>query len=239
MGTIEIHTFKKAPTGSWPRTILAVLGPALFALGCAVTAPELPVSAETVSAGFPQEGTNWVYSSKTHVGARTTMTFTALGETTFNGKVYYRVGAGLDDLLYDKPTGNLAAGLRMGKEVMTMGPHDGTFAFPLHVGKSWVARYAFHDRIRGFSHDPVEVNWKVEEYEEVAVPAGTFKAFKLKSSIAPANAFTTLWYAPELHLMVKRIDERTARHPLGYERRVTEMTEYRAASKRMAGKHTI
>jgi hypothetical protein len=119
----------------------------------------------------------------------------------------------------------------MGKEVFAASPHDGTFSSPIWVGKSWTTNFTAHDRIRGFSHSPVQVNWKVESFEDVTVPAGTFKAFRLQSSVPVGNAFSTLWYAPEVNLIVKRIDERTSRHPLGSDKRTTEMIEYHKPTK--------
>lgn len=206
--------------------MLGVLGVWLFISACATVSANPPQAAYSINVGFPQPGTRWACRSVNQAGATTTMTFVALAEGIYEGKQVYQVSAGLDTLIYDKATTNMIASLRMGKEVFATSPHDGTFSSPLWVGKSWTASFAAHDRVRGFSHSPVEVKWKVEAFEDVTVPAGIFKAFRLQSSIAPATTFSNVWYAPEISLIVKRVDERTTHHPLGPEKRVTEMVEY-------------
>lgn len=223
--TLYVTDARTAKRKTAPQ-MLAVLGLWLLLSACATVSANPPHEAYPVHVGFPQPGTKWIYRSVNQAGATTTMTFVVLGEGTYEGKPVYRVSAGLDTFIYDRTTANLICSFRMGKEVFVASPHDGTLSSPLWVGKSWKASFTAHDRVRGFSHSPVEVNWKVDAFEEVTVPAGTFQAFRLQSSIAPATAFSTLWYAPELNLIVKRVDERTAHHPLGYEKRVTEMVEY-------------
>jgi len=60
------------------------------------------------------------------------------------------------------------------------------------------------------------VGWKVEAYDDATVPAGTFKAFRLRSSPGMNNAsYDTIWYDPGTKLQVKRVYERTAGHFLG------------------------
>jgi hypothetical protein len=85
-------------------------------------------------------------------GSSATITYIVLGEGTYGGKSVYRVSGGIDTQVYDKATGNMVAILRMGKEANAFEPHEGTFSWPLYVGKSWTASYTAHDRQRGMSN---------------------------------------------------------------------------------------
>jgi hypothetical protein len=54
----------------------------------------------------------------------------------------------------------------------------------------------------------------VEAFEEVTVPAGTFKAFRVRASNNMGEQSVN-WLSPELGLFVKGRTERTAEHPAG------------------------
>ncbi|MEE9602182.1 MAG: hypothetical protein V3V75_02690, partial [Thermoguttaceae bacterium] len=80
------------------------------------------------------------------------------------------------------------------------------------------------ERGRTFFH----VSWRgeVTAYENVTVPAGTFKAFKLEGK-DPAVRLD-VWYSPELKANVKEIFERFSNHFLGPGKWTTELIEYSA-----------
>jgi len=63
--------------------------------------------------------------------------------------------------------------------------------------------------------------------EDVTVPAGTWKALKIQSETSN-SAFSTIWYVPEIKLMVKRINETTVGHPSGRTKVVYEVIQYTA-----------
>ena len=77
---------------------------------------------------------------------------------------------------------------------------------------------------------PLNVESRAAAYEDVTVPAGTWKAFKVESEAA-SSAFFTIWYAPEIKLIVRRISETTIGNPLGRTKSVYEMIDYTAAEK--------
>ena len=192
-------------------------------------AAEPPPGTVRVEVEIPPTGTKWVSRTVDHTGATSTRTYTVLEEASYEGKPVYRVSDGTDILIYDKATRNWVATVRDGQERFAASPNDGTFSSPVWVGKWWKASYTYYDRVRGRSWSPVEVTWKVEAYEDVEGPAGTFKAFRLQSSPGRNNAtLTSIWYAPEIKLIVKRVLERTAQHSLGYGKFVTELIEYPA-----------
>ena len=204
----------------------AAMGLVILLGGCATVSTEAPTEGVKAEAGFPSQGTKWVYQTVDHTGAATKVLYTALDEATYEGKPVYRMSDGTNVLIIDKATRNWVATVREAKERVSATPSDQSFSFPMWVGKSWAAKYSFHDRDRGLNFAEVTYSWKVEAYEEVKVPAGSFKAFRLEGS----NPFSssTVWYAPELRLIVKRVDERGPSHYLGTGKFTTELIEYPA-----------
>jgi hypothetical protein len=90
------------------------------------------------------------------------------------------------------------------------------YAWPLEVGRRWTATYAAEDPTRKQKWDRVQEHWAVTAYEDVTVPAGTFKTFRLESTPGEGSGVRKiLWYAPEINLFVKRQSERGPRHFLG------------------------
>lgn len=206
------------------------LGLLIFIGSCAPVTPptEPPQGVFKADVGFPTPGTKWVTRTVNQDGAASTTAFTVLEEDLYEGKPVYRIQFGRDISIYDKATRNWIVTLRDRTERFKASPDDGTFFWPLWVGKWWRASYTYYNHVQGRSWSPVEFTWEVKAYEEVKVPAGTFKAFRIESSPGRnAATFTTLWYAPEIKLIVKRISERTSDHYLGPGKSLTELIEYR------------
>lgn len=201
--------------------------------GCATAPLEPPEGAILIEAEFPPPGTKWVTRSVDQTRAATTTTWTVLEEESYKGKPVYRVSDGTVTWLYDRATRNRVAVLHDDREVLTMSPHEGTFAWPLWVGKSWSASFAASDHTRGASFNPVESTWKVEARMPISVPAGSFDALRLQSSPGRNHtARVTIWYAPEIKLVVKTVEEAirpSLRDPLRERRIVTELLEYHPA----------
>ena len=201
-----------------------LMGLIAFLAGCATTEP--PPGAFKADVGFPSPGTKWVSRTVDHTGAATTKTLTVLEEGAYEGKPAYRVSDGVNVVILDKATRNWIATLRGEKVRFANSPHDGTFSPPLWVGKSWLASYQYYDYDLGRSFTNVYYRWRVEAYEDITVPAGTFKAFRLEGNTPYSS--TTLWYAPGVKLIVKRVYERGIGHYLGSGKFVTELIEYPA-----------
>jgi hypothetical protein len=202
---------------------------------CVATASESEPPSRGVRAdmNFPAPDTRWVARFVTQTGTTATITYTVLGEGTYDGKPVYRVSGGFDTQVYDKATGNLVAILWMGKEANAFQPHEGMFSWPLYLGKSWTASYTAHDRQRGMSVGPIKVEYRVAAYEDVVVPAGSWKAFRIESE-SGSSAFSTIWYAPEISLIVKKVNETIVGHPLGRTKSVYEIIEYPAKDKTLS-----
>lgn len=106
------------------------------------------------------------------------------------------------------------------------------YDWPLEVGKKWSSAHRLR-RTYPFKEDmPMNFDRHVEAYEDVVVPAGTFKAFKIvsTSSLGGSSQFggsSQAWVVPALGLCgqhaVKRIEERPASHWLGGGRRESVM----------------
>jgi hypothetical protein len=100
-----------------------------------------------------------------------------------------------------------------GKATMVFDPPVG-YQWPLQVGKTWTSKHTVTTPATGRSV-PLEVNWKVEAWEDVTVPAGTFKAYK----VVTTNNFgevETRWTTPAAGVVLaKRLVTRPATHPQG------------------------
>jgi hypothetical protein len=93
--------------------------------------------------------------------------------------------------------------------------------FPLVVGNTWKKQYkvTFHAQNRTV---PFEATQVVEAYEDIVVPAGTFKAFRVRSSDTLGNE-NVQWFAPDVGMFVKTSMHRTDKNALGAGTRDTEM----------------
>ena len=97
------------------------------------------------------------------------------------------------------------------------------FAFPLEVGKSWKVEFTELNPSRQKLRQTVSLPYKVVGWEDVTVPAGTFKALKIEADgrwsadIAERNVgasrktggriYRCFWYVPEVRRWVKSIQE--------------------------------
>jgi hypothetical protein len=96
-----------------------------------------------------------------------------------------------------------------------------SWEWPIEVGKTWTKKYTI--TIHATKQTiPFEVRQKVEAYEDVTVPAGTFKAFKVVTSDTLGSENIN-WFSPELGIFVKTTLRRTAKHPAGAGTRETEL----------------
>ena len=195
-----------------------------------VTQPsgEPPAGAIKADLGFPTPGTRWRASFINAQGVTNTTLYTVLDDGMHAGKPVYRRRGGRSTTVFDKGTANQVATLRDGKESESYLPHAGTLDWPLYVGKSWTSRYVYRDLVRETSIDPVQYEYRVETYEKVVVPAGTWDTFRIASRNVNGTSLSTIWYAPELKLIVKRINETTARHSSGITKTIYEIIEYPA-----------
>ena len=102
-----------------------------------------------------------------------------------------------------------------GKELESAEPCIRVFKWPLRVGKKWDSSYTLRDYSEGFRPSPSKITVNIRTYEEVTVPAGTFKALRIQAG------GETFWYAPSIGWVVK---EQIG--PYGKEEWLLELVEY-------------
>jgi hypothetical protein len=115
---------------------------------------------------------------------------------------------------FDAATHGMVASFNAtGQQTYAYDPPVG-FVFPLEVGKAWVSEHKM-TAVRNNQVLPMTVSYKIETLEDVTVPAGSYKAYKVVFTDSFGET-TTQWSAPQLGLgTIKRISVRNTAHPLG------------------------
>jgi hypothetical protein len=152
---------------------------------------------------------------------QTTTTATRMAPRMWKGQQVAVFANNPGPTLYQLPPNGSFIGLFNGETpVMTFDPPAG-YQWPLEVGKSWTAKYnmVLHQNNRVI---PVEAKSTVEAYEDVTMPAGTFKTFRVRTSDNQGNENVN-WFSPELGVFVKQKLTRTAASPSGPGTRETEL----------------
>ena len=88
------------------------------------------------------------------------------------------------------------------------------YQWPLAVGKAWSSNHVMTLYPSG-TKVPLRIDYQVESYGDVTVPAGTFKAFKLRWTSSMGES-EVRWVSPADGIpTLKRHVERPASHPQG------------------------
>jgi hypothetical protein len=197
----------KVVTGFCSLAIAAML------FGCA-TSPSYMYSPPPVGSTWvtAQQNTGSYGSGKREIpGTR--------GERMWQGKQYVTFKNPEQEILAD--SSGAFHGFMRGDRLVTSFDPPSNWAYPLEVGKNWkrtvtMTNHATKQKVT------YEQSVKVEAYEDVTVRAGTFKAFRVKSSDTIGND-NTMWLAPELGIFLKQNVVRTAKHEAGPGTRETEI----------------
>jgi hypothetical protein len=197
------------------RLAAAALGIAALTAGCATTAPRLDAFVA------PPPGSTWTVArtDSGSFGSATTRVTTTRGEQTWQGeRVISFESPGFTQLL--RADGQLAAFMNGDKPIVSFEPNLG-MAYPLEVGKTRTSQHqvTLYPSKRVV---PMRVTQKVEAYETVTVPAGTFKAFRVAWNEDNGNE-NVYWISSELGIVVKSVLTRTAKSAAGPGRRVNEL----------------
>lgn len=196
----------------------SVLGLALFSGGCGLMAPK----AERYVA--PPVGTNWV-SERRDTGSY------GSGTVRTQGKRGERMWQGTQVVTFEAPMGTIFAmpsgawiGIFKGDTPLITWDPPANWDYPLEVGKTWTKsqRMTIHAAKRTMAYQQTQ---KVEAYENVTVPAGTYKTFKVSTSSTLGDE-NVVWFSPELGIFVKQSLRRTARHSAGPGTREIELISY-------------
>lgn len=192
---------------------------ALLAAGCAMMAPK----AERYVA--PPLGTTWesMRRDSGSYGSGATKVSSRRGERQWQGEKVLTF-EGSEMTIFAKPTGSWIGFFKGDTPVMTWDPPL-NWEWPLEVGKTWTReqRVTIHAAKRTI---PYRLTQKVEAYEDVTVPAGTFKAFKV-STVTSLGDENLVWFSPAHGVFVKQSVKRTAKHGQGPGTREIELLSYR------------
>ena len=101
-----------------------------------------------------------------------------------------------------------------GKKLGSAQPCIQIFKWPLKVGKKWDSGYYYRNYSEGFHSAALITSVNIRTYEEVTVPAGTFKTLRIQAD------GDTYWYAPSIGWIVK---EQIGSY---YTRRNLDLVEY-------------
>jgi hypothetical protein len=154
------------------------------------------------------------------------------GTTQITTKVTERMWEGKRVTAFVTTTGVLVLNAD-GAWLAMLGPDDKTIMswdppigpdYPLEIGKTYTKSYrvTMHATKQTI---PFDSTWKVEAYENVTSPAGTFNGFKISYSDTLGGE-SMMWYMPELGFIGKRIERRTAKWPSGPGTRESELISH-------------
>jgi hypothetical protein len=197
-----------------PRTPVALLAGATLALllaGCASTPP-----VATGMAATPM-GTVSTFHRKSSgsLGSHDGPVVWTQASAAWQGRPVVSVAspqAGAN--LHDAATMGLVAVLGPnGAPQMSFDPPI-DYQWPLQVGKTWSSNHTVTLHPAG-NRIPLRMDYAVESWGDLTVPAGTFKAFKLRWTTSLGER-EERWVAPDAGIpTLKRHVERPASHPQG------------------------
>lgn len=135
--------------------------------------------------------------------------------TQWNGRTVMAVSAPqAGTTLHDPQTQAVLAALDGGGKLAQTFDPPLDLPWPLEVGKTVTTRHKVTSHANNRTVD-LNVQWKVESWGDVTVPAGTFKAYKVVSTNQLGET-EVRWVSPSSQLnLVKRHIERTPAHPQG------------------------
>jgi hypothetical protein len=195
----------------------------LVATGCSTTPPvaqayeETPVGSVMTfsrqlsgSYGSGEAKAVWTYSEGSWQGRRMLKAMNSLGGGTFHDPKTFGIVATLNDA---------------GQPTMSFDPPMG-IEWPLVVGKAWTTQ---HSVTMYPSNQKVALgnSWKVEAFETITVPAGSFPAFRVVRTGSDGEV-ETRWVSTQRGVpLVKRTQVRPATHRQGAGAQEAELLEYK------------
>jgi hypothetical protein len=195
----------------------------LVATGCSTTPPvaqayeETPVGSVMTfsrqlsgSYGSGEAKAVWTYSEGSWQGRRMLKAMNSLGGGTFHDPKTFGIVATLNDA---------------GQPTMSFDPPMG-IEWPLVVGKAWttphtVTMYPSNQKVA------LENSWRVEAFETITVPAGSFPAFRVVRTGSDGEV-ETRWVSTQRGVpLVKRTQVRPATHRQGAGAQEAQLLEYK------------
>lgn len=157
-----------------------------------------------------QIGTEWRMARSASGGPIRIVTYSVVREETSNGRIYSVVRADESEGWLVRDTAALARIVRAGEVIDRFDPDWNDWQWPLAIGKTWVSE--FRRTAQGVDLGLARARWTVAALEEIAVPAGRFRAYRIERTPLDNTVHkATRWYAPAIGLMVKQISSQTDR----------------------------
>ena len=117
-------------------------------------------------------------------------------------------------MVYERKNKGLAAMLGRNSQPVVSYEPPLAYRWPMQVGDSWTSEHKVTFLANGRTV-PLTLNYKVEAYDQVTVPAGSFNAYLVVSTDSNGEV-QRVWIAPADGLsVVKRTLDRPATHPQG------------------------
>lgn len=198
---------------------LLALGVALTAGGCALMEP----TAERYVP--PPTGTTWETARHDtgSYGSGSGRINGRRGERMWQGRMMLTFEAAGAPTILASPDGRWHGMYAGDKPVITWDPSL-SWDWPLEVGKSWTREQ--RATLGGSRTIAYSLTQKVESLEDVSVPAGKFKAFKV-STVTSLGDENLVWFSPAHGIFVKQSLRRTAKHAQGSGTREIELLSYK------------
>lgn len=200
------------------HTVAAVAFFSLLANGCTSAPPK----SEGYLAPKPGSTVEYRVTNTGSFGNNTSLSMMRISESTWKGQPVLRYESPTGVLLNNGQAGIVALLNPAGEPTIQYEPAFG-YQWPLAVGKTWESD---HVATTGAgSKVPIKASWKVEDYGDVTVPAGTFKAWRVTMTDNLGFRQTT-WSVPQkMGMFAKRLSERPDGHPQGGGTQLYEMTQ--------------
>lgn len=188
------------------KALLVAASSAAFLSAC-VTAPTMD------GPRIPPQGSTWTstVTASGSFGKGNRQTTTTMGMGSWQGKNLQAFHGQPNSTFVD--SGGCWVGMGAGGKPMFSWDPPICYRYPIKVGNAWndQRRLTIHAAKRTVN---LESQWKVEAYEEVSVPAGSFGAFRITYSDSNGTDRVD-WFSPELGIFVKSSITRTTKHPSG------------------------
>jgi hypothetical protein len=203
------------------RLVMALAALTLLGAGCGLMAPR------TERYVAPPVGTNWTTARRdtgSYGSSAVLLPGSYLGVREWRGRKVHRFDSPeLAALLSAEDASGFVAMVKGDNPVISWEPPV-SYQYPLEVGKTWKRKFKFTNHATKQTVD-VEDTQTVEAYEDVTMPAGTFKAWRVRTVDNFGND-NVQWYSPDAGIFVKQSLRRTAKHAAGAGTREMELVNF-------------
>jgi len=192
------------------RNLTAAFLAGLICTGCTTT-PTSPKALGPVIAPPGSEWSNVQRDSGSYGSGVSHVAGKSLPMQNWEGRPHYAYEGPEYTTLINPTSGNWAAWVKDGKTLVSWDPPIG-YHWPMWVGESWETPYRVTNHATNKTSE-MRGSFYVQSQENVNVPAGTFKTFKVW--YVDSTLTGVIWWSPDLGLFVKSRFERNSSHPAG------------------------